>query len=1096
MSGAAGGSRINKENLKATIRDYRDNVLKPLGLDKSYDITGIRSRPEKNIFGDIDIVVSFPEGDKSELKKKLGEFLDQINQIPVIPKKGKKYFIHGNIVSTLYPIQGKEGEYVQIDNIVTVSKEEGKFTYKMLDLPAQEQVLAIGLVKAIFTELDEAQIEKLFKDLNIPDTDKPGEGEEYDFNLNPSELSLKIVPIGKSGGREIWKSNNFKDVKTLLSYLDIDIEKDKFDSIISKIKKFKNRRSIDRLKGMFAKNIRVGDAEAGTEKGDKKQQALDTVSSLEEKYDPLVLELIRPFLLEDENKKTIAVFPGKFKPPHKDHIARIKAASADADEVIVIVSPKTEPGGTAVSKKKKEELEARLGTEMPITLEQSLELFKKLNLPSNIKVIAANDPSLPVPSSSPVSAAYELFINNPQQQYIAIFGKEEDLNRFGQIPQNVTVKNYSGAAGNLSATDLRTALKKGEDIKKYMPDGITPEEYKSALGLEEEAVNEVGEANVEPYKWEETDKGEYRIDAKFKTDNKIEYIVNLYIDDYEGLKAIEVEFTAKSENDKYPSTTTVTNKDEMYRVMATITSIIKKYIEEYKIQAIIYSPSKKSDKEDDFNNQRDKLYKAFISKTFPNVEYKTSKQGRIAMLPNVNEGTCGYDTNAETGEKLDTPGGISETDPKTGTGKKPKGSGRRLYTDEDPSDTVKVKFSTKQDIIDTLSKESFKSKSHARQSQIINLIHQRVRAAYERAKDPEVKSRLKNALEYAEQRKEASKEKTERLHTQKENVAPNHSGKSSPYGSGYKPLILEISKFMINQGMEIQPLPKVQFIDDDADNAQDILGTTAYYNPQSKTIVLYTLDRHPKDILRSFCHEMVHHEQNIKNTLGNIKTQNTTEDSHLDEIEREAYERGNIMFRNWTDSLSKKTWQPKSNVVTSDPGGLDEIEDERETRGDMGTQGVKYTIYCDMDGVLCDFDKRFMEFSNGIPPSRYESEFGKKAFWKLISGQGVKFWVDIPWMSNGKQLWDYIKSYNPSLLSAPSMEESSRSGKRLWVDNEIPGTKLILRSAEQKQEFAKPNAILIDDRPSNIEQWRAKGGIGILHTSANKTIEQLKELGL
>ncbi len=56
--------------------------------------------------------------------------------------------------------------------------------------------------------------------------------------------------------------------------------------------------------------------------------------------------------------------------------------------------------------------------------------------------------------------------------------------------------------------------------------------------------------------------------------------------------------------------------------------------------------------------------------------------------------------------------------------------------------------------------------------------------------------------------------------------------------------------------------------------------------------------------------------------------------------------------------------------------------------------------------------------------------------------------------------------------------------------------KLILHSAEQKQEFANPNAILIDDRPSNIEQWRAKGGIGILHTSADETIEQLKKLGL
>ena len=69
-------------------------------------------------------------------------------------------------------------------------------------------------------------------------------------------------------------------------------------------------------------------------------------------------------------------------------------------------------------------------------------------------------------------------------------------------------------------------------------------------------------------------------------------------------------------------------------------------------------------------------------------------------------------------------------DPKKGTGKKPKKSGRRLYTDEDPKDTVGVKFSTRQDIVDTLNKKSSKSKSHARQSQIINLIHQRTRAAY------------------------------------------------------------------------------------------------------------------------------------------------------------------------------------------------------------------------------------------------------------------------------------------------------------------------------------------------------------------------------
>jgi hypothetical protein len=106
-------------------------------------------------------------------------------------------------------------------------------------------------------------------------------------------------------------------------------------------------------------------------------------------------------------------------------------------------------------------------------------------------------------------------------------------------------------------------------------------------------------------------------------------------------------------------------------------------------------------------------------------------------------------------------------DPKKGTGKKPKGSGRRLYTDENPSDTVSVKFSTVQDIKDTLSKKSFKSKSHKRQSQIINLIHQRARAAYKNAKDPKVKARLKKSFEYAKKRKEASKRKTKRMNKRK-----------------------------------------------------------------------------------------------------------------------------------------------------------------------------------------------------------------------------------------------------------------------------------------------------------------------------------------
>jgi len=133
-----------------------------------------------------------------------------------------------------------------------------------------------------------------------------------------------------------------------------------------------------------------------------------------------------------------------------------------------------------------------------------------------------------------------------------------------------------------------------------------------------------------------------------------------------------------------------------------------------------------------------------------------------------------------------------EEDPKKGTGKKPKGSGRRLYTDEDPSDTVKIKFSTRQDIVDTLNKTTFKNKSHARQSQVINLIHQRVRAALGRTKDPLKKAKLKSAFEYIKKRKEASKKKTQRLKNKKENIDPiaqfKHKGNSAPFGSAYEPV--------------------------------------------------------------------------------------------------------------------------------------------------------------------------------------------------------------------------------------------------------------------------------------------------------------------
>ena len=105
--------------------------------------------------------------------------------------------------------------------------------------------------------------------------------------------------------------------------------------------------------------------------------------------------------------------------------------------------------------------------------------------------------------------------------------------------------------------------------------------------------------------------------------------------------------------------------------------------------------------------------------------------------------------------------------------------------------------------------------------------------------------------------------------------------------------------------MNISPPPQVNFVEDDADNAADIFGKTAFYDPNQREITLYTMGRHPKDILRSYAHEMIHHLQNLEDRLGDIKGTDTREDDHLTDIEREAYTDGNLTFRKWTETLTE-----------------------------------------------------------------------------------------------------------------------------------------------------------------------------------------------
>ena len=333
--------------------------------------------------------------------------------------------------------------------------------------------------------------------------------------------------------------------------------------------------------------------------------------------------------------------------------------------------------------------------------------------------------------------------------------------------------------------------------------------------------------------------------------------------------------------------------------------------------------------------------------------------------------------------------------------------------------------------------------------------------------------------------------------------------------------IAQLTNHMIDMGMNIEPLPSMEFVDGDSENAKDFFGKTAYYDPNRQHIVIYTEGRHPKDIVRSYAHEMIHHIQNLEDRLGDVSGTDTTSDEHLTKLEKEANLRGTMTFRNWTDSILNEavvgdkiecdncdwSWDIVSGgndlfvchkcghdnepiEENKDPFGINAYAREL---GQLNEKVMDYKIYCDMDGVLADFESGYEELT-GID---LRGEFQKgDDFWDPISKAGVGFWAGLKWMPDGQELWDYLKPFNPVLLSAPSREQSSRIGKHVWVKHKIPGTKLILRYASQKQELATPESILIDDRQVNIDQWEAAGGIGILHTSTANTIQQLQKLGL
>lgn len=114
------------------------------------------------------------------------------------------------------------------------------------------------------------------------------------------------------------------------------------------------------------------------------------------------------------------------------------------------------------------------------------------------------------------------------------------------------------------------------------------------------------------------------------------------------------------------------------------------------------------------------------------------------------------------------------------------------------------------------------------------------------------------------------------------------------------PYLIEIVRWYEKNGVEVRPLPKVVLMHN-GEAAADPLGHTGYYDYRIPLIALFVDGRHIKDVLRSFCHELIHHNQYL--IYGDIETgtENVSKSNHLQQLEGDAYFRGNMLFRSWSD---------------------------------------------------------------------------------------------------------------------------------------------------------------------------------------------------
>lgn len=140
----------------------------------------------------------------------------------------------------------------------------------------------------------------------------------------------------------------------------------------------------------------------------------------------------------------------------------------------------------------------------------------------------------------------------------------------------------------------------------------------------------------------------------------------------------------------------------------------------------------------------------------------------------------------------------------------------------------------------------------------------------------------------------------------------------------------------------------------------------------------------------------------------------------------------------------------------------------------------KYTVYVDMDGVLCDFEGGFEKLMGAPLTSETKKQFWK-TLKKLSEEKHIEYWANLDWTNQGKQLWQAVSKYSPIILSSPgtSMRQPIEAGKSRWLKKHLNPQPSGVIFETEKEKYADKTKILIDDRDKVLNPWMAAGGIGI-----------------